>query len=154
MSSVRVYLVRHGEAGAAATDHARRLTPAGRAHVARLAERAAAAGVRVEEIRHSGLVRAKETADVLAARLVPTCGVHEVAGICPEDDEDAVASELSLLAAPVLLVSHMPLVARLSARLVARGRAAVAVAFATSELRGFERRNGAWRPGVTIRGSE
>jgi phosphohistidine phosphatase SixA len=154
LTRMRLYLVRHGEAAHGHADDARPLTATGRADVARLAERAAAAGVRVDEIRHSGLVRARETAEILAARLVPTLGVRETTGVAPDDDDEAAAIELSVLDAPVLIVTHMPFVARLTGRLVAGRRSAVAVPYATAELRGFERDDGTWRPTLTLRGGD
>ena len=134
---MRLYLVRHGESGPSPFDFERTLTPEGRRAVARLGDRAAQAGVHVEQIRHSGLVRARETAEILASRLSPPGGVAEMTGTAPDDDEEAAAIELSFADAPILLVTHMPFVARLAGRLVA-GRSAVALPFGTAELRGFE----------------
>ena len=152
---MRLHLVRHGDAAPGHDDSSRRLTERGRADVARLAERAAEAGIVVDEIRHSGLVRARETAEILAARLRPVHGVHEMAGLTPDADEVPVAIEFSVADAPVLVVSHMPFVACLAGRLVSGSRSAVAAAFSTAELRGFERGDdGRWKPVVVLRGSE
>jgi phosphohistidine phosphatase len=149
---VRLFLVRHGESGPGSPDSLRTLTPAGRASVARLAERAARAGVRVEAIRHSGLVRARETAELLAARLRPAHGVEGMSGLAPEDDPEAAAIELGLADAPLLVVTHMPFVAALTGRLLAGGRAAVAPGYGTAELRGFERTDGSWRQVLALSG--
>ncbi|MCE9638008.1 MAG: phosphohistidine phosphatase SixA [Planctomycetes bacterium] len=152
---MRLYLVRHGDAAPGHDDSERHLSPRGRADVARLAERAVAAGVVVNEIRHSGLVRARETAEILAARLRPVHGVHEMPGITPGADEVPIAIEFSVTDDSVLLVSHMPFVACLAGRLVSGSRSAVASGFATSELRGFERGDDhRWTPVVSLRGAD
>jgi phosphohistidine phosphatase len=111
-------LVRHGAAGPAATDRLRPLTPEGRAGVEATARRLEGRGVAVAEIRHSGLVRARETAEILAARLRPAGGLREVTGLAPEDDPEIARAELELAAASLLLVGHLPHLGRLAARLV------------------------------------
>jgi phosphohistidine phosphatase len=74
--------------------------------------------VHVAEIRHSGLTRARETAEILAASLAPRGGVHAATGLAPEDDPAIVAAELELTDAPIMLVGHLPHLARLTAALV------------------------------------
>jgi phosphohistidine phosphatase SixA len=132
---MRLYLVRHGEAEPAADDELRELTPAGRGSVARLAEVCVAAGVRVDEIRHSPLVRARQTAEILAARLQPLHGLREVSGIGPSGDAELAAIELGLLDADVMVVTHMPFVAELEGRLLTGRRGAVASPYRTAEMR-------------------
>ncbi|MBI2469300.1 MAG: histidine phosphatase family protein [Candidatus Rokubacteria bacterium] len=71
------YLVRHGSARPAApgaADAERPLDDRGREEVTRVARHAAALGLRVAEIRHSGFVRARESAEILAAQDPSGCG--------------------------------------------------------------------------------
>lgn len=96
----------------------RPLTPAGRAEVEATARGLQAHGVHVAEIRHSGLARARETAEILGASLAPPQGVHATMGLSPEDDPAVAAAELELAAAPLMLVGHLPHLARLTAALV------------------------------------
>jgi len=121
----------------------RPLTPAGRAEVLTTARALAARGVSVAEIWHSGLARARETAEILGGTLVPSQGVHTTTGLAPEDDPDVVAAELNLAAAPLMLVGHLPQLARLAAALV--GEVALAgIAFAPATAVGLERRPDGW----------
>jgi phosphohistidine phosphatase len=115
---VRCYLVRHGTAAAGSDDRARPLTPAGRAEVEATARALVARGVEVGEIRHSGLARARETAAILARALRPARGVHATTGLGPEDDPAIAAAELELADAPLMLVGHLPHLARLTTALV------------------------------------
>lgn len=66
---MRLFVVRHGRAGAAATDAERKLTRDGADGVRRVARRLAKMGERTDAILCSPLTRARETADILAAEL-------------------------------------------------------------------------------------
>ena len=112
------YLVRHGTAAAGPDDRRRTLTPAGRAEVLATARALLARGVAVAEIRHSGLARARETAEILGEALAPPRGVSATTALAPEDDPDVAAAELDLAATPLMLVGHLPHLARLAARLL------------------------------------
>src|SRR6188474_487788 len=112
------YLVRHGAAAPGSDDRVRPLTAEGRREVERTARVLRSRGVEVAEIRHSGLTRARETAEILGASLAPPQGVHATAALAPEDDPDIAAAELALATAPVMLVGHLPHLARLTAALV------------------------------------
>jgi phosphohistidine phosphatase len=117
-AEVTCYLVRHGTAAPGPDDPARPLTAAGRAEVELTARALRARGAAVAEIRHSGLARARETAELLARALAPVRGVHGVTGLGPEDDPDIARAELALATEPVMLVGHLPHLARLAAALV------------------------------------
>ena len=117
------YLVRHGSAAPGPEDRARPLTPEGRAEVQATARQLRARGAEVAEIRHSGLVRARETAELLGQALAPRGGVHTVTGLAPDDDPDIARAELELAAEPVMVVGHLPHLARLAAMLVGAGPA-------------------------------
>lgn len=111
------YLVRHGEAVSAHVDPERPLSASGRAEVADLARAAFERGVQVSEIRHSGILRAQQTAEILARYLNPPGGVRQTPGITPEDDPYIAKAELDLADEPMLLVGHLPHLARLSSLL-------------------------------------
>ena len=125
-----IYLVRHGSAEAGADDAARRLSPRGREEVEAVARWVAAARIEVAEIRHSGLARARESAEILAARLAPPRGVREVGGLRPNDDPRPVRTELAAARDPVMLVGHLPQLARLASLLLAGDPTAVPIRFA------------------------
>ena len=112
------YLVRHGDAQSAQVDPQRPLSARGRAEVAELAQLALSRDVQVAEIRHSGILRAQETAAILAGYLNPPDGVHPSAGLLPEDDPAIAKVELDAAGQPIMLVGHLPYVGRLAALLV------------------------------------
>jgi phosphohistidine phosphatase len=123
---VHCYLVRHGDAQSAQVDPQRPLSARGRAEVAELAQLALSRDVQVAEIRHSGILRAQETAAILAGYLNPPDGVHPSAGLLPEDDPEIAKAELDAAGQPIMLVGHLPYVGRLAALLV-KGDAAQSI---------------------------
>jgi phosphohistidine phosphatase len=114
---MRIYLVRHGDAKAETEDPARPLSELGRAEVEQLGRTAVTRRVTAGEIRHSGLLRARQTAEIMAAALRPAGGLRAVDGLLPRDDPDLAAAECEAAGGPVILVGHLPHLGRLAARL-------------------------------------
>ena len=112
--------MRHGEAFPKTQDARRPLTPTGRAHVEQLGRMAAAKGVCPSAIFHSGILRAKQTAEILAAEIAPDIQVQTITGLLPEDDPAIAAAELETAREPVMLVGHLPHMNRLAALLINR----------------------------------
>lgn len=142
---MRVCLVRHGEAEAGGSDDCRALTRAGRNAVDRVAVAAAAGGVRVEGIRHSGKLRAIETAEIFAARLGCPVDPDPTEALLPGASPLESARWVASLAAPQLLVSHLPLVERLAALLVSGSNEDAPLAFPPATLLWLEADGGLWR---------
>lgn len=115
---MELYLVQHGEAAPEQVDPARPLTDRGRAEVERVAGAAARLGLSVPLIRHSGKLRARQTAEILARHLAPGRGTEERAGLHPNDDPALVARDLERGGEPCLLVGHLPHLARLASLLL------------------------------------
>jgi len=119
---MRLYLVQHARALTKEQDPERPLSPAGREDAARIAQALQQAGVSLWRIRHSGKARAQETADILGAALKVEEGVEAMAGLAPSDAVTGVVPDLAGWEGDVMLVSHMPFVARLAAYLLDDGR--------------------------------
>jgi phosphohistidine phosphatase len=111
-----VYLVQHGKACSKEQDPERPLSEEGRAQTKRIAEVAAGYGVVVARIQHSGKLRAKQTAEIMAAQLSPARGVEARGGIGSKDDAAAVHLDP---ASNTMLVGHLPFMERLVGHLVA-----------------------------------
>lgn len=141
--SVTCYLVRHGTAAPGADDRARPLTPAGRSEALATARALATHGAAVAEIRHSGLARARETAELLGEILAPRHGVVAATGLGPEDDPDVALAELGLAGESLMLVGHLPHLARLAVALVG-DVAGDRIAFAPATAVGLRRRPDGW----------
>ena len=113
-----VYLVRHGEAVSELVDPTQPLSERGRTGVARVARQAATIGLAVAEIRHSPKPRARETAEILARHLTPPPDLQEVDWLAPTADP-GMAQDAALSAVePLMLVGHLPHMARLASLLL------------------------------------
>lgn len=114
------YLVRHAHAVDSHPDQARPLSDRGRAQVRALAkflDRSEA--FTPDEIWHSPLVRARETAELLAHELKLDAKLHETAGLRPEDDPAAIARKLAGAGRSIAVVGHEPHLGALASLLVA-----------------------------------
>ncbi|MEM3030417.1 MAG: phosphohistidine phosphatase SixA [Candidatus Micrarchaeia archaeon] len=136
------YLVQHGEAAREEQDPARPLTQKGRADAEKTAGFLARQGVRVAAIHHSGKLRARQTAEIFAAKLGAPLG--GLAGMAPNDEPRAAADFLATVQQPVLLVGHLPHLSRLVSLLVAGDSEKPVVAFCMAGVVCLEREEG-WR---------
>jgi phosphohistidine phosphatase len=124
-----LYLMQHGEAMSEAEDPARPLSTAGRTAVEQVAARAGAGGIRIERCLHSGKLRAKQTAEILA-EAVAGGRAEEREGLAPKDPVAPVADWL--LSSPdgsLALVGHLPFLDRLASLLVADDEDAQVISF-------------------------
>lgn len=112
-----IYLSQHGKSTPKDVDPERGLTTEGRAGVERVAQILAEAGVCVDVIRHSGKVRAAQSADIFAAKLKPDHGVESCAGIDSLDDVREFANALPRNR-DEMYVGHLPFMERMVSFLV------------------------------------
>jgi len=141
-----VMLVRHGAAMSKEEDPRRSLSAVGREHVERVAGCLAGIGSDLEEVRHSGKQRARETAEIFAARVgVTPERVREANGLNPNDDVDVVAKELEREGRSVALVGHLPFMGRLASRLLSGSAERLRMRFADAGCLVVTRIEGGWR---------
>lgn len=141
---MHVYLVRHGDALAATENPLRPLSPAGRERVERLAQAAWQRGSRPAVIWHSGILRAAETAEILARRF-GAGGTAAVSGLLPEDDPAVIQAELAAAAESTMIVGHLPFLARLSALLLHGDPNRPGVEFAPASMACLARSDPQWK---------
>jgi phosphohistidine phosphatase len=117
------------------SDPDRPLSPAGREGVVAVARHAAAHGVSVDRVVHSGKTRAAQTAAVLAEALGCT-DVAAVAGLRPNDPVEAATGALvdRERTGSLAIVGHLPSLDRMASLLVAGDAAAHVVAFRNAGL--------------------
>ena len=166
---MRLYLVRHGDATSPEENPRRPLSAKGRSEVERMASFLARSGVRPRRALHSGKLRAGETAAILARTLAPGLMLEESAGLDPEDSPDRLISaargwvaaamdgrgrggesrraskDETGAANDVLVVGHMPFMARAVAGFVGADQSLEFAAFATAAVACLESENGKWR---------
>jgi phosphohistidine phosphatase len=113
-----LYLVRHAEAKSEEEDPERGLTEKGLADIRTIASFIQKSGITISRIHHSGKKRAMQTAQVLADYLKPAQGAAEIDGIRPMDDPEVWAERVSSMAEDLMLIGHLPHVARLASLLL------------------------------------
>jgi phosphohistidine phosphatase len=144
---MRVYLVRHGKASkdpAIPSDAERPLTARGQSDVEAIAVLVASSGTQVHQIRHSGLLRAQQTAEIFRRHLNPPGGVVAVRGLLFDDPVEPLARELPLEPEPVMLVGHNPFMERLVSLLLTGSPDRVPVSLGTSSTVCLENTQGVW----------
>jgi phosphohistidine phosphatase len=114
-----VYLVRHAHAVDANEDAVRALSATGRAQAERLARFLKGSGAfRAAEFWHSPLVRARETAAIVAEELGGGIPLREVPGLEPDENPSIAAARLESVPHPVALFGHEPHLSSLASLLV------------------------------------
>ncbi len=113
-----LYLVQHGEARKEEEDPARGLTGKGAADVRKVAVYARAMNLHISRILHSGKQRAMQTAEILADHLKPEKGVSQTDNLAPMDDPEVWARRLGGMNEDVMLVGHLPYMAKLAGLLL------------------------------------
>lgn len=139
------YLVRHGEALSEGQDPRRPLSPRGQQAVERLARMAAEREVQPAIICHSGILRAKQTAEILAGLVAPLGRVETMAGLLPEDDPWITKAEMDESQASTVLVGHLPHMNRLAGLLTYGDPEQRTVDFTPAMMVCFSRDGNAWR---------
>ncbi len=120
---MRLFLVRHGHATADADDARRSLSARGTEATRRVAAFLKTSGAvgGVQEIWHSTLVRARQTAELLREELGLEARMVETGDLRPNDDPVALADRLERLDQGLMIVGHEPQLGALATLLV-RGK--------------------------------
>ncbi|MGI9317090.1 MAG: phosphohistidine phosphatase SixA [bacterium] len=123
---MKVYFAQHAEAVDKATDSARPISSGGAASAASVAAYISKFSINISTIRHSGKLRAQQTAEIFAKHL----GVNEVfetEGMDPNDDVIKFIDGLKV--GGVLYVGHLPHLDRVVSCLIGGGRDQGTLAF-------------------------
>jgi phosphohistidine phosphatase len=115
---MELYLVQHGIAKLESEDPQRSLTERGSQEVEKVARYATGLKLPVSQILHSGKLRARQTAEILARHLTPPQGVREQKGLAPTDDPKVAEELIRQAAEPIMLVGHLPHLSRLTSLLI------------------------------------
>lgn len=125
-----LYLIRHADADDAAKDELRPLSHRGHGQVARLAKFLHGSGsMAADEIWHSTLLRARETAERLAEGARLKAPLKEVRGLAPEDAPGLFAQRLVGLEQDLVVVGHNPHLTVLASLLVRGDKGGAAIHF-------------------------
>lgn len=120
---MQIYLIRHAHALDGDDDAGRPLSAKGRRHIRAIASRLRRGNLlQTKELWHSSLVRARDTARLLAMGLRVSAKLVETDGLEPEADTAPMARRLAGLRRSVAVIGHEPHLSALATRLLG-GRA-------------------------------
>jgi phosphohistidine phosphatase len=108
-----ILILRHGQAKAKEEDPQRGLSDRGRSEVERVAGALSSFLPPLAEIRHSGKLRAGETALIMARAVGAEKRVRAHPGLDPDDPASAAAAELEAWTGNLAVVGHLPHLNRL-----------------------------------------
>jgi phosphohistidine phosphatase len=121
--SYELYLIRHGVAEERSDkwsdDGKRPLTDKGMSRMRKNARSLARLGVTLDVVLTSPLVRAKQTAEIVASAFDPRPSLVQVESLAPDGSYEAVVADLEKQSrrSHIALVGHEPLIGALAARL-------------------------------------
>ncbi|MBN1781275.1 phosphohistidine phosphatase SixA [bacterium] len=104
---MHVILVRHGYAESGYTNRERPLTQEGRKAIEVLAAYLKEQAHDIDQILHSGILRARETAEILN-RYIQSDTVHRALHLMPDSDPEIMKTQLESETRNTMLVSHLP----------------------------------------------
>jgi phosphohistidine phosphatase len=132
---MQLYLIRHAQAGEAPDDFSRALSPRGREQIQGLVRHFRAHDLlRPEEVWHSPLVRARETAQRLGAGLGWRMPFVQTEILEPETDPQVVVNRLKQGTRSLALVAHEPLLSALGTLLVRGAPCPLVFAMRTADV--------------------
>ncbi len=115
---MKLYLIQHGEAKPETEDPERSLTAGGEKEVVAVSKMAGGLQIRPSKIYHSGKVRAKQTAEIIAIALKISDLVQPVMGLNPNDDIHPWVERIYKEKEDLMLVGHLPFLEKLSSFLL------------------------------------
>lgn len=142
---MEIYLIRHADAADAEEDAVRRLSARGRAQVRKMAAFLRRSGAfRPAVLWHSPLVRARETAELLARHIPLEIPLKRIANLEPEAAPEAVARQLQIVRKSVAIVGHEPHLSSLATLLVAPDAGEPAFVMKKGSVLALERTGSRW----------
>ena len=124
-----IFLVHHGDAVGPEIDARRPLSDRGRAATLLLADEAARRGVKPQAIWHSGKLRARQTAEAFWRACNPFASVTAERGLQPADPPVWMRDRIFGETQDLMIVGHMPHLARLLCLMLGENEEATRVAF-------------------------
>ena len=112
---MKLYLIQHGEAKSEVEDPERSLTARGEKEVTSVSKAATSLHIRPSKVYHSGKLRAKQTAEIVASALnIPNPLVQPAQGLSPNDDIRLWADRISEEREDLMFVGHLPFLEKLT----------------------------------------
>lgn len=142
---MKLYLVQHADALSKADDPDRPLSPKGQQAAADMAVYLKKANITVEEVVHSGKLRAEQTAIALSMAVLPEIAPIMMDGLGPNDSTDHLLHGCEIAGGDLMVVGHMPFVARMAGRCLTGDEHGITIAFVPGTVVCLERVEDDWQ---------
>ncbi len=143
---MKLYLVQHAKSTSKEEDLTRPLSDIGRENIKKIARHVGDhLQIQVDQIVHSGKLRAKQTAEVLARHLNPSRGVVADENLEPLADPKVWKERLVESNRNIMLVGHLPHLSKLTSLLLVSDEDKKVLAFRMAGVACLERdQQGTW----------
>lgn len=128
---MKLYLVQHGIAVPEEVDPQKPLSQEGKAQTQKMADYLRRRNIMVDSLWHSPKLRARQTASILASS-VRTLEVRQRDDLNPLDPVSAFPEEIESSGKDLMIVGHLPFLAKLASLLLAGSEESPPVAFCNS----------------------
>lgn len=142
---MKLYLAQHGEACTKEIDPERPLTEKGKADVERVAQFLQQAGIHIDRVIHSGKLRATQTAEIIAQKIAPETPLETSSAISPNDDPASFHWQSDVDCNDILVVGHLPFMAKLVSHLLIKDAEQVIAAYQPGSLVCLEQFDNQWQ---------
>ncbi|MBN1494165.1 phosphohistidine phosphatase SixA [Candidatus Peregrinibacteria bacterium] len=115
---MKLFLVRHGEYIPESVNPDKPLSDKGKSDIKQIGQQLKNNGYVVEEIFHSGKLRAKQTAEILAEYVLKTDKISQQEGLNPNDEVKPWAEKIASINHDLMIVGHLPFMQSLSGLLL------------------------------------
>lgn len=113
-----LYLVQHAQAKSKEDDPHRALTKKGLQDITKVAEYISKLNIPLDKIIHSGKLRARQTAEKIAEKLIPEGNVEEQKGLAPLDDPSAWVEKIKNTNENIIVTGHLPFLEKFTSLLL------------------------------------
>jgi len=126
---MKLYLVQHARAASKEADPDRSLTAEGRRDMQKVAAFIKPLNLAVNSLWHSGKTRARQTAEVLAKVITVENEMAARDGLAPNDDVQVIKDSIVSAGGDIMIVGHLPFMAKLASILLTNSESSYTVAF-------------------------
>lgn len=141
---MRLYLVQHADAVSKDTHPLRPLSDKGQADAKAMAAFLHGAEVRVDQVVHSGKLRAEETANALSKTVWPGQTPEAFDAIAPNDPTEHLMNAALTAGGDLMVVGHMPFMGRMAARCLTGSEDGTQVDYEPGAVLCLERAGESW----------
>ena len=131
---MKLYLMRHGEAEGVYEGEGPALSARGESEVNQIGKALSSKKIQLDHIYHSGKLRARQTADIVGSKFSADIPISKREGLKPNDPVLVFAKDLNDESGNILVIGHLPFVAKLTSYLLAETESELMFSYSTASV--------------------